>query len=232
MQGFVMIPIVSIVGKSDSGKTTLIEKLVPELVGRGYRVGTVKHDVHGFDVDREGKDSWRHKQAGARSVLIASPVRIALMEDVDRDLPLEGIRDRYFRDVDLILTEGYKRGPMPKVEVSRRERSRELICTEADDLVAVVSDQDHEVHVPVFRFEEVKALADRIEQKVIRGGSGAKERPKGSGRVRLRVDGEPVSLSPFVARFIRRTVSGMISSLKGCDSPGEIELTIQPREER
>ncbi len=227
-----MIPIVSIVGKSDSGKTTLIEKLVPELVRRGYRVGTVKHDVHGFDVDREGKDSWRHKQAGARSVLIASPARIALIEDVDRDLPLQEIRDRYFSDVDLVLTEGYKRGPMPKIEVSRRERSRELICTEADDLVAVVSDQDHEVNVPVFRFEEVPALADRIEQRVLEGGLRAKASPKGAGKVQLSVDGEPVSLSPFVTRFIRRTVGGMISSLKGCESPGKIELTIQAGEER
>ena len=226
-----MIPIVSIVGKSDSGKTTLIEKLVPELVRRGYRIGTVKHDVHGFEVDREGKDSWRHKQAGARSVLIASPARIALIEDVDRDLPLEVIRDRYFSAVDLILTEGYKRGPMPKVEISRRERSSELICTGDDDLVAVVSDQDHEVNVPVFRFEEIPALADRIEQRVLEEGPRAKDRPKGAGKVRLSVDGETVSLSPFVARFIRRTVHGMISSLKGCASPGEIDLTIQTGEE-
>jgi len=220
-----MIPIVSIVGKSDSGKTTLIERLVPELVKRGYRIGTVKHDVHGFEVDREGKDSWRHKQAGARSVMIASAARIALIEDVDRDLPLEVIRDRYFRDVDMILTEGYKRGTMPKVEVSRRERSAELICSGEDDLVAVVSDQDHEVGAPVFRPEEISALADRIEQNVL---AAARTRPPLSqpGGVRLLVDGRPVPLSPFVDNFIRRTVCGMISSLKGCASPREIELTI------
>jgi len=88
-----MVPIVSIVGKSDSGKTTLIEKLLPALTGRGYRVATVKHDVHGFEVDQEGKDSWRHKQAGAHTVVISSPNKVALIRDVERDLTLDEIRD-------------------------------------------------------------------------------------------------------------------------------------------
>ena len=83
-----MIPIVSIVGKSDSGKTTLIEKLLPELGRRGYRVATVKHDVHGFEVDREGKDSWRHKKAGAHTVVISSPLKVAVIRDVDHDAEL------------------------------------------------------------------------------------------------------------------------------------------------
>ena len=96
-----MIPIISIVGKSDSGKTTLIEKLVPELTRRGYRVATVKHDVHGFEVDREGKDSWRHKQAGAHTVVISSPQKIALIRDVEKDSTLDEIRRRWVQDVDL-----------------------------------------------------------------------------------------------------------------------------------
>jgi molybdopterin-guanine dinucleotide biosynthesis protein B len=104
-----MIPIISIVGKSDSGKTTLIEKLVPELTRRGYRIATVKHDVHGFEVDREGKDSWRHKQAGAHTVVISSPKKVALIRDVEKDMTLEEIREKLIQDVDLILSEEYKR---------------------------------------------------------------------------------------------------------------------------
>src|SRR5512134_4143595 len=100
-----MIPIVSIVGKSDAGKTTLIEKLVPELVRRGYRIATVKHDVHGFEVDREGKDSWRHKQAGAHTVVISSPSKLAVIRDVEMDVTLDMIRERFIHDVDLILSE-------------------------------------------------------------------------------------------------------------------------------
>src|SRR5512147_944366 len=119
-----MIPIISIVGKSDSGKTTLIEKLVPELTRRGYRVATIKHDVHGFEVDREGKDSWRHKQAGAHTVIISSPEKLAIIRDVDHDADLAELRDRYVQDVDIILSEGFKRNQQPKIEVFRRETRR------------------------------------------------------------------------------------------------------------
>ena len=84
LRSILMIPIISIVGKSDSGKTTLIEKLLPELVRRSYRIATVKHDVHGFEVDREGKDSWRHKKAGAHTVIISSPRRWHSYETLTR----------------------------------------------------------------------------------------------------------------------------------------------------
>ena len=124
-----MIPIISIVGKSDSGKTTLIEKLVPELTRRGYRVATVKHDVHGFEVDREGKDSWRHKQAGAHTVVISSPNKVALIRDVEKDFTLDEIREKLIQDVDLILSEGYKKDVQPKIEIFRKEKHKELLCT-------------------------------------------------------------------------------------------------------
>ena len=133
-----MIPIISIVGKSDSGKTTLIEKLVPELTRRGYRIATVKHDVHGFEVDREGKDSWRHKQAGAHTVVISSPKKVALIRDVERDLSLMEIRDKLIRDVDLVISEGYKRDVQPKIEIFRKERHQELLCAKEDNLIAIV----------------------------------------------------------------------------------------------
>ena len=109
-----MIPIISIVGKSNSGKTTLIEKLIPELNRRGYRVGTVKHDVHGFEVDKEGKDSWRHRKAGAYSTIISSPQQIALIRTMNADTPLDEIRDRFIQDVDIIIAEGYKKSSTAK----------------------------------------------------------------------------------------------------------------------
>src|SRR5512139_3009548 len=114
-----MIPIVSIVGKSDSGKTTLIEKLIAELTNRGFRVATIKHNRHGFDIDHEGKDSWRHKRAGAVATVVASPVRIALIEDTTRDYDLAEIRNLYIRNADIVLAEGYKHNPHPKIEVFR-----------------------------------------------------------------------------------------------------------------
>jgi molybdopterin-guanine dinucleotide biosynthesis protein B len=80
-----MIPILSVVGRSNAGKTTLIVKMIAELVRRGYRVATIKHNRHGFEIDHEGKDSWRHKQAGARITVIASPHQVAVVEDIEKD---------------------------------------------------------------------------------------------------------------------------------------------------
>ncbi len=143
-----MIPIVSIVGKSDSGKTTLIEKIVPELIRRGYRVITVKHDLHSFEIDKEGKDSWRHKLAGACGVIISSPQKVALIRDVDKDKSLEELRDSFGGDADLILSEGYKKDVQPKIEVFRKEEHQELLCTEEDNLIAVASNRPFDIGVP------------------------------------------------------------------------------------
>ena len=121
------IPILSVVGKSDSGKTTLLEGLIRELKQRGYRVGTIKHDAHSFEIDVPGKDSWRHAQAGSDHVVISSPLRVASIRRVEREPQLEELAAG-MTDVDIILTEGYKRGNAPKIEVSRRARSSTLIC--------------------------------------------------------------------------------------------------------
>ena len=215
-----MIPIVSIVGKSDSGKTTLIEKLVPEFVRRGYRVATVKHDVHGFDVDREGKDSWRHKKAGAHTVVISSPLKVAVIRDVDHDAELVEIRNRYIRDVDIILSEGFKRNNQPKIEVFRKEMHRELLCTREDHLLAIASNQSFDIGVPCFDINDAPGLIDLIEEKILRG--------KKNDSVFLRVNGTEVPLSSFVQDSIKGTVRGMVSSLKGCASPQSVEIQILP----
>ena len=188
-----MIPIVSIVGKSDSGKTTLIEKLVPELWRRGYRVATVKHDVHGFEVDREGKDSWRHKKAGAHTVVISSPLKVAVIRDADHDADLNEIRDRYIRDVDLILSEGFKRNSQPKIEVSRKEKHRDLLCTKEDNLLAIASDQPFEIGVPCLDINDAPGLVDLIEEKILRGRESGKGVP-----ARERGGSSPVSLCPGI----------------------------------
>ena len=217
-----MIPIISIVGKSDSGKTTLIEKLVPELTRRGHRVATVKHDVHGFEVDREGKDSWRHKKAGAHTVVISSPEKVALIRDVERDLSLGEIRDKLIRDVDLILSEGYKRDVQPKIEIFRKEKHQELLCAKEDNLIAIVTDQTFNIGVPCFDLEDMKGLSSFIEKEFLKAGKGK--------RVSLEVGGKPIPLSPFVTDFMTKTIKGMLSALKGCDPAGRIEICIEGEE--
>jgi molybdopterin-guanine dinucleotide biosynthesis protein B len=214
-----MIPIISIVGKSDSGKTTLIEKLLPEFVRRGYRIATVKHDVHGFEVDREGKDSWRHKKAGAHTVIISSPRKVALIRDVEKDLTLDELRERLVQDVDLILSEGYKKDVQPKVEIFRKEKHQELLCTLEDNLIAIVSDKTFDVGVPCFGLEDMKGLGDFIERRVLS--------TRNDGDIILKVDGKEVPLKPFARGFLKSTIRGMLTSLKGCGSPGRIEIRIE-----
>ena len=159
------VPIISVVGKSGSGKTTFLEKLLPELKRRGYRVATVKHDVHGFDIDHPGKDTWRHAQAGADAVVISSPRRIALVQRLDQEMSLDEIAG-YIRGVDIIITEGYKRGDKPKIEISRRARSTELICRK-EELVAIVSDQTFDLDVPHFGLDDAEGVAKLLAEKFI-----------------------------------------------------------------
>ncbi len=161
-------PILCLVGKSDSGKTTLIEKLLVELKGRGYRVATIKHDTHSFDVDHPGKDSWRHREAGADAVVISSPKRVFVTRNLDAPLHLEQIRDEYLASYDLILAEGFKRSNERKIEVHRSARSDELICNPVDDkLVAVASDESWDIPVPVFHIDDANAIASFIENIIL-----------------------------------------------------------------
>jgi molybdopterin-guanine dinucleotide biosynthesis protein B len=156
---------ISVVGKSNAGKTTLLEKLIAELKWRGYRVATVKHDTHGFDIDRPGKDSWRHAQAGSDVVVLSGPNRLAMIEKREQEITLNEIVDRV-TNVDIILTEGYKRGDRPKIEVSRREKSSELLCTE-DELIAIATDQPFDMNVPQFGLDDAAGLVDLIEEKFL-----------------------------------------------------------------
>ena len=157
--------ILSIVGKSGSGKTTLIEKLLPELKNRGYRIGTIKHAAHEADMDKEGKDSWRHREAGADTVLVVSPKTIAMIKS-HPDQGQEDL-DKYFDDVDVVLTEGFKSGDKPKIEIFRPEAHRELLCRGDAQLVAVVTDAAIHLGIPVFGLDDVSGLADFIEARYI-----------------------------------------------------------------
>ena len=214
-----MIPIVSIVGKSDIGKTTLIEKLLPELTRRNYRIATVKHDVHGFEMDREGKDSWRHKKAGAHTVVLSSPQKVAVIRDVEKDLTLEEVREKLIQEVDLILSEGYKNDVQPKIEVFRKGKYEGLLCTQEDNLVAVISDQPFEIGVPCFFLDDIKGLADFIETRFLSA-------PKGK-EITLKVNGKIIPLNPFVRGFLTHSVKGMVTSLRGCDEASVIDLHIE-----
>jgi len=164
-----MPPVISIVSKKNSGKTTLLEKLIPALCQRGYRVGTIKHDHHGFEIDREGKDTWRHKQAGARTVVISSPRRIAMIKEVDEEVSLDRIVRHYFADMDLVITEGYKKERKPQIEVFRKKAHETPLHSKAapGTLVAVVSDVPVDLGVPRFDIDDFLSLAAFIEERFL-----------------------------------------------------------------
>ncbi len=142
-------PIVCFVGRSNSGKTTLIERLTPELTQAGYQVATIKHAGHGFDLDTEGKDSWRHKRAGASQVVVLSKGSLAMFADVPEELPVEEIRDRFVNDsIDLIIAEGWKSQGFPKVVVVREELQEVDVSLEG--LLAVASIKPIDTDAPWF----------------------------------------------------------------------------------
>ncbi|OPX43913.1 molybdopterin-guanine dinucleotide biosynthesis adapter protein [Ruminiclostridium hungatei] len=168
-----MIPIVSIVGKSNSGKTTLIENLIPNLKEMGYKVGTIKHDAHKFDIDHEGKDTWRMTKSGANTVVIASMEKMAMIKNIDCEKNLDEIAEWLFTDVDIIITEGYKSMDKPKIEVIRFDNP---ITTTDNNLIALVNNFVDENsfqspegfdNIKLFRFKDVEKIADFIVQRFL-----------------------------------------------------------------
>jgi molybdopterin-guanine dinucleotide biosynthesis protein B len=152
-------PVVSVVGYSGSGKTTLLEKLISELKNRGYAVGTIKHDVHGFEMDKPGKDSWRHKKAGASATIISSPFQIGMVRDVEHDHSPEELT-ALIPDMDIILTEGYKKENLPKLEVFRSKVHKAPLFKGDKSLLALISDDPIDLGVPRFSLGDGPKLAD------------------------------------------------------------------------
>lgn len=158
------IPILCFVGRSNSGKTTLIERLIPELVQAGYRVATIKHAGHGFDLDTEGKDSWRHKRAGASSVMVLSKGSLAMFSDISDETKIEELRDRFLdRSMDLIIAEGWKSDGYPKIVVVRDQLGEVPVSQEG--LLAVVSEKPIDLPVPCLNRDDIPAIAELIIQR-------------------------------------------------------------------
>lgn len=154
-----MVPILCIVGKSGLGKTTLLERLVPELARRGVRVAVVKHTDHRVEWDRPGTDTCRLQQAGSRMVAISGPGGLALTRQDGREVTLESIAGLLAGQCDILLVEGYKRSSHPRIEVCRGGGP----LSDVEGLLAVVSDDALDVACPVFSTTGVAALADLIQ---------------------------------------------------------------------
>ena len=152
-----------IAGYSGSGKTTLLEKLIPQFTARGLRVSVIKHAHHGFDIDRPGKDSYRHRAAGASEVLLSCNDRWALMHERrdGSDVTLDDLLAR-LAPCDLVLVEGFKQEPIPKLEVWRPENGKPPLFPERSDIVAVASNVALATSLPRLALDDVAAIADFV----------------------------------------------------------------------
>jgi len=211
-----MPPIVSVVGKSKSGKTTLIEKLVQELKSRGCRVATIKHIPQGVSFDEPGKDSWRHLQAGSKAATVSSPEKIVMVKTTERDSSLDEIVYFLGDDYDIIIAEGFKQGSAPKVEVHRKGGGSPL--KDIKKLIAIVSDEPLETKARQFSPEDVSGLADLLEKGFIK--------PQ-SERISLYVNNTPVTLTLFPRQIITNVLLAMVSSLKGVGEIKSLDISLR-----
>lgn len=163
--------IVSIVGKKKCGKTTFLEKLIPELQSLGVHVGVVKHDAHSFEMDHEGKDTWRLKQAGADTVVVSSPDRVAMIKSVSREQSLDALAETLFADMHIVLSEGYFNADHPKIEVHRRDAHDAPLCDrqnqEEKRLIGMVTDRGVSADVPVFGLDDAREVAIFLARKYL-----------------------------------------------------------------
>jgi molybdopterin-guanine dinucleotide biosynthesis protein B len=160
-----LIPFVSLAGYSNSGKTTVMANLIRIIKQRGYRVAALKHAHHGYTMDPPGTDSWHYAEAGADQVIVAGPESLTIHEFYQNEKSLEAILDR-IENVDIILVEGYKNQPGPKIEIYRQENLKDRIPV-SDNVLAIVSDVPISGDLPRFSFDELEELADLIIESII-----------------------------------------------------------------
>ena len=199
-----MPPIISVIGKSKSGKTTLIEKLIRELKSRDYRVATIKHTPRGASFDESGKDSWRHLQAGSEATAVSSSDRVVVITPVTQDATLDEVARLLGEDYDIIVTEGFRQENAPKVEVHRKDIG--LPFKGIKKLIAIVTDEPLETKIRQFSPEDVKGVADLLEEGFIK--------PQAE-RISVYANNIPIPLSSFPRQIITNVLLAIASTLKG-----------------
>jgi molybdopterin-guanine dinucleotide biosynthesis protein MobB len=203
--------IISIIGNSHSGKTTLLETLITELKRRNHKVAVVKHSHHADDLDTARKDTWRFTKAGSALAAINSLDHLAIYRRIDHYFDPREISDFILWDYDIILTEGFKGSSYPKIEVHRHQQGKKLL-TDPRQLLAVVTDEPLDVNVPQFSKDDISGIADLIEKTI-----ASREPP---ADVELVMNGRNVPVSPDLQELLARTMNAMIPAAA---SNGEIK---------
>jgi molybdopterin-guanine dinucleotide biosynthesis protein B len=201
-----MRSIISVVGKSEAGKTTLLERLIVELKRRGHKVAIVKHSHHADPLDTADKDTWRFTQAGSELSAINSLDHLAIYRRMDHFFEPQEISSFILWDYDIILTEGFKGSPYPKIEVHRAAQGKELL-TDPRQLLAVVTDEPLEVKVPQYSHDDVAGITDFIESRINANNKGSD--------LDMVVNGVQVAVSPTLQDLLTRTLFAMIPGIQG-----------------
>ncbi len=212
-----MQPVISIVGRSESGKTTLLEGLIAELKRRGYRVAVMKHSAEDFELDTVNKDSWRFSRAGSEISAIISGGKLAIFKRLENEVGPEELSHLSW-EYDVTLTEGFKRSPYPKIEVHRREQGKDLLSPR-EQLIAVVTDEPLEIDVPQFSRDQVQGIADLIEGRVLAQRRG--------DDIDLFVNGVNTPLGSFARGLLVRTLIALIAGFRGTGEIKSLHISLR-----
>jgi len=214
-----MSPILSIVGKSNSGKTTLLESLIAEMKQRGYKVAAIKHAGEDIELDTVNKDTWRFSRAGSDISAINAGQKLAIFKAVARDFNAGDLAAFICGDYDLLLTEGFKQSDYPKIEVHRKEQGKDLVSP-PEQLIAIVTDEPVEASVPRFGKDEARKIVDFIVETILR--PGAKD-------IDLFINDEPVALKPAARDLLSRTLIAMAPGIKSVSDIKSLRVSLRRR---
>ena len=213
-----MPPIISIVGKSDSGKTTLLEGLITQLKQRGYKTAIIKHSAEEVELDTVNKDSWRFSRAGSEVSAISTANKLAVFKSLESDLEPQELSQLIGSDCDLILTEGFKQSQNSKIEVHRKEQGKELLSP-SEQLMAVVTDESLDIDIPQFSKDEVVRIVDLIESKLL-------TQPE-ENNVDLFINDAHVPTNQSTKSLLFRTLLAMASGIKEIKEMKNLRISLR-----
>ena len=214
--------IVSIVGYKKSGKTTLVEKIIPILKSKGYQFGVLKYTGEGLPDEQEGKDTAKFRSAGAEMVGLCGDDHFSLYKAGGHPaLPLDRLAAFFFPEADLVLTEGFKKQPFPKIVLLSEGQEEKLLAEVQGVVLATVGPQPFRKDLPHFQPDEAERIVELLEQRFL------KERRE--PRIRVWLDGRRIPMKDFVQDIIIQGIMGMLGTLKGFIPAGRVEITLSPQ---